>query len=101
MSAALAPALYNSINESVGLAPALMRNSLILTALTLRTFSIADSVSAAPLAVHEALPARSPLKGAGPEVPLRAARPLARGATGAVNEAGPLAAAVHPAGTER
>src|ERR1039457_5350932 len=101
MSTALAPALYNSMNESVGLAPALMPTSLILTALTLRTFSIADSVSAAPLAVQEALPARSPLKGAGPEVTLKVALTLAPGATGEVNEAGPEAAEVHPAGMDR
>src|ERR1035438_4731909 len=101
MSTALAPALYNSMNESVGLAPALMPNSLILTALTLRTFSIADSVCVAPLAVQEALPTRSPLKGAGPEVTLKVALTLPPAAGGAVDEDTAPAAPDAPAGTER
>ena len=101
MSTALEPALYNSMKESVGLAPELMRNSLILTELTLRTFSLADSVWNAPLTVHEAFASRSPLKGVGPEVTVKVALTLSPGAIGAGNEAGPEATAIHPAGTER
>ena len=64
-----------------------MRNSLILTGLTFRTFSAAVSVCFLPLAgfVHEALPTRSPLKAAGPEVTLKVALTLAPGATGSAN----------------
>src|SRR5437867_1072694 len=74
------------MNESVELVgePALMRNSLILIGLTFRTFSAVVSDSFAPLVwfVHWALPARSPLKAAGPEVTLKVALTLAPGATG-------------------
>ena len=77
------------MNEFVGLAgePELMRNSLILTGLTFRTFSAVVSDCFAPLAgfVHEALPTRSPLKAAGPEVTLKVALTLAPGATGSAN----------------
>ena len=60
-----------------------MRNSLILIGLTFRTFSAVVSDCFAPFAfVHEALPTRSPLKAAGPEVTLKVALTLAPGATG-------------------
>src|SRR5437763_8494936 len=74
------------MNESVGFVgePALIRNSLILTGLTFRTFSAMVSACFAPLAwlVHWALPTRSPLKAAGPEVTLKVALTVAPGATG-------------------
>src|ERR1035438_8343815 len=63
---------------------ALLLNSLILTGLTLRTFSAMVS-DCGPLRVglvHETLPTRSPLKAAGPEVTLKVALTLAPGATG-------------------
>ena len=54
-------------------------------------------------AVHEALPTRSPLKAAGPEVTLKVALTLAPGATGSANvfavSVVPETTAVHPAGT--
>src|ERR1017187_2639599 len=75
------------MNESVELVgePALMRNSLILIGLTFRTFSAVVSECFPPLVgfVHWALPTRSPLKAAGPEVTLKVALTLAPGATGA------------------
>src|SRR5580700_7976350 len=77
------------MNEFVGLAgePALMRNSLILIGLTFRTFSAVVSECFPPVVwfVHLALPARSPLKAAGPEVTLKVALTLAPGATGSAN----------------
>src|SRR5580700_8753182 len=76
------------MNESVGLVgePALMRNSLILTGLTFRTFSAVVS-ECFPLAglVHWALATRSPLKAAAPEVTLNVALTLAPGATASAN----------------
>src|SRR5208337_1988242 len=67
--------------------PELMRNSLILTGLTFRTFSAAVSDCFLPLVgfVQEALPTRSPLNAAGPEVTLKVALTLAPGATGSAN----------------
>src|ERR1022692_5286159 len=64
--------------------PALMRNSLILIGLTFRTFSaVVSECSPPPVGfVHWALPTRSPLKAAGPEVTLKVALTLAPGATG-------------------
>ncbi len=64
-----------------------MRNSLILIGLTLRTFSavVSDCVPPVVRFVHEALPTRSPLKAAGPEVTLKVALTLAPGATGPAN----------------
>ena len=60
-----------------------MRNSLILTGLTLRTFSAVVSDCFWPSGSSiEALPTRSPLKAAGPEVTLKVALTLAPGATG-------------------
>src|SRR5580693_6709357 len=72
------------MNEFVELPGALMRNSLILIGLTLRTFSavVSDCVPPRVGFVHEALPTRSPLKAAGPEVTLKVALTLAPGATG-------------------
>src|ERR1700693_3529096 len=74
------------MNEFVELVvePSLMRNSLILTALTFRTFSAVVSECFPPVVwfVHWALPTRSPLKAAGPEVTLKVALTLAPGATG-------------------
>src|SRR6476660_277879 len=92
------------MNESVGLAgePALMRNSLILIGLTFRTFSAVVSDCFAPLVwfVHWALPTRSPLKAADPDVTLNVALTLAPGATGLENVAGVVATKVHCLGTE-
>src|SRR5260370_609696 len=70
-----------------------MRNSLILIGLTFRTFSAVISECLAPLVwfVHWALPTRSPLKAAGPEVTLNVALTLAPGATGSANVADVLA----------
>src|SRR3954451_5605087 len=76
------------MNESVELLaePALKRNSLILTGLTLRTFSAVVSDCIRPLElVHETLPTRSPLKTAGPDVTLKVALTLAPGATGSAS----------------
>src|SRR4051812_20134593 len=74
------------MNESVWLAgePALIRNSLILIGPTFRTFSAVVSDCFAPLVwfVHRAMPVRSPLKAAGPEVTLKVALTVAPGATG-------------------
>ncbi len=66
------------MNELVGLPLVPVRNSLILIGLTLRTFSVVVSDCLAPFVgfVHEALPIRSPLKGAGPEVTLKVALTL-------------------------
>ena len=103
MSTSLAPALYSSMNEFVEFAgePALIANSLILTGPTFRTFSAVFSDCVLPFVVHETLPARSPLKAAGPEVTLKVALTLAPGATGAAIIVAPEATAVHPVGTER
>src|SRR5437016_13890848 len=70
----------NALVELV-LVPA--RNSLILTGLTFRTFSavVSDCLPPCPGFVHEALPIRSPLKAAGPEVTRNVALTLAPGAT--------------------
>src|SRR5580765_4179376 len=59
-----------------------MRNSFIRMGLTFRTFRAAVSDALPPAAVHEALPIRSPLKAAAPEVILNVALTLAPGATG-------------------
>jgi hypothetical protein len=90
------------MNEFVELVvePSLMRNSLILIGLTFRTFSAIAAVDCFPLLVQEALPTRSPLKAAGPEVTLNVALTLAPGATGSANVVGPEAAAVQPLGAE-
>src|SRR5215475_5088248 len=95
----------NEFDELLG-EPALMRNSLILTGLTFRTFSAVVSDCFAPLVwfVHWAWPTRSPLKAAGPEVTLKVALTLAPGATGSAIVADVLAVPgtkdVHRAGTE-
>src|SRR6185312_5450162 len=76
------------MKESVELreAPELMRNSLILIGLTLRTFSAVVSLCFSPLAfVHRALPTKSPLKGDRPDFTLNVALTLAPGATGSEN----------------
>src|SRR5436309_10820020 len=73
------------MNEFVELGePSLMRNSLILIGATFRTFAGVVSDCFLPLAwfVHWALPTRSPLKAAGPEVTLKVALTVAPGATG-------------------
>ena len=99
-STSLSPALKSSMNESVELTA----NSLILTGLTFRTFSVAVSDCVWPFAVQEALAIRSPLKAAGPEVTLKVALTLAPGATGSANVLEvPLPSEtteVQPAGTE-
>src|ERR1035437_3065098 len=74
----------NEFVESVG-EPSLMRKSLIFTGLTFRTFSAVVPDCALPPVVHRALPTRSPLKAAGPEVTLKVALTLAPGATGPAN----------------
>ena len=76
------------MNESVELAggPELIRNSLILTGLTFRTFSLVVSECFLPLgSFHCASPTRSPLKGVCPGVTLKVALTLAPGATALVN----------------
>src|SRR5437016_1392179 len=95
------------MNEFVELAgePALILNSLILIGLTFRTFSAVVSDCIAPLVwfFHWALPTRSPLKAAGPEVTLKVALTLAPGATGSAivtDVLPPGAAEVHCRGTE-
>src|SRR5450755_2300239 len=95
------------MNESVELVggPELMRNSLILIGLTFRTFSAVVS-NCLPSAwfVHRALPTRSPLNSAGPEVTLKVALTLAPGATGSANvfdfSLVPATNEVHRLGTE-
>src|SRR3954462_7175134 len=83
------------MNELVPFAGVLepMRNSLILIGLVLRTFSAIDAAWPAP---HVAVPIRSPLKGAGPEVTLSVRLTLAPGATASATVTG--ASVVHPAG---
>ncbi len=82
-------------------------NSLILIGLAFRIFSAAVSESFTPLAgfVQEALPTRSPLKAAFPEVTLKVALTPAPGATGFeakffAASVVPEATAVHPWGAE-
>src|SRR3954449_1508324 len=83
------------MNELVPFAgePLPIRNSLILIALVLRTFSAIDEDCPSP---HVALPIRSPLNGAGPEVTLNVALTLSPGATGSATVFG--ASVVQPAG---
>src|SRR5947207_13837745 len=95
------------MNAFVGLAeePSLIRNSLILTGLTFRTFSNMVSVCVWPFTglVQEASPMRSPLKANGPEVTLKVALTLAPGTTGSAKTfevfVVPGPTAVHPLGT--
>src|SRR5947208_1055144 len=84
----------------VGLAGSPIRNSLMRTGLTLRTFSTAVSDRVRPSARHEALPVRSPLKAALAGVTLKVARTLAPGAIEAKLVA-PDAAACQEAGSTR
>src|SRR5471030_2408956 len=88
------------MNESVELTA----NSLILTGLTFRAFSIAVSDCAWPPVVQEALAIRSPLKAADPEVTLKVALTVAPGATGSAKvfdvSAEPETMEVQPVGTE-
>jgi hypothetical protein len=72
-----------------------------LIGLTFRTFSTVLSDCLLPFVDHEALPTKSPLKAAGPEVSLKVALTLPPGATGAAVVVAPEAAAVHPLGAER
>src|SRR5580693_10582184 len=97
------------MNESVALVggPELTRSSLIFTGLAFRTFSVIGPDCFVPLAwfVQEALPTKSPLKAADPDVTLNVALTLAPGATGpgkvfAVSEL-PATTADHWCGTER
>src|SRR5581483_1714800 len=71
------------MNESVALVLVPARISLIFTGLTFRTFSAVVSACRPPWPglVHAALPIRSPLNGAGPEVTVNVALTLAPGAT--------------------
>src|SRR3954451_666791 len=75
------------MNAFVALPVTPVRNSLILIGLTLRTFSVVVSARLAPFIgfAHEALPIRSPLKLAAPEVTLKVALTVAPGATGPGN----------------
>ena len=78
------------MNEFVELPePSLTRNSLILIALTFRTFCIVNSECFAPVAafVHCARPAISPLKAAGPDEIVNVALTVARGPIGSANVA--------------
>src|SRR5262245_54986854 len=81
---------------------ALTANSLILTALTLRTFSVAVSDCVTPLVgfFQETRPARSPLNGERVEVTLNVALTVAPGAIGPEFGAELFATAVHPFGVE-
>src|SRR3954453_793320 len=83
------------MNELVPLAGLLepMRNSLIFIWLGLSTRSAID----ADWSPHVAVPIRSPLKGAGPEVTLSVRLTLAPGATASATVTG--ASVVQPAGT--
>src|SRR4051812_26960843 len=71
------------MNALVALPLVLVRNSLILIDLMLRTFSVAVTLCRGPFAgfVHEALAIRSPLKAAGPDVTVKVVLTLAPGAT--------------------
>src|SRR3954469_5092023 len=71
------------MNASVGLLLVGVRHSLMLIWLMVRTLSLVLTLRRAPFAgfVHEALPTRSPLKAADPEVTLKVALTLASGAT--------------------
>src|SRR6185369_3796356 len=84
----------------VGSAASPIRNSLMRIGLALRTFSTAVSDRVRPLARHEALPVRSPLKAALAGVTLKATLTLAPGATEAKLVA-PDAAARQDAGSAR
>src|SRR3954453_2729537 len=81
------------MNEFVPLPAEPMRNSLILTGLVLRTRSAIDADWPLPQA---AVPIRSPLNGAWPDVTLIVLLMLAPGATVSVTVTGP--SVVHPAG---
>src|SRR3954454_6904069 len=87
--------------------PSLTRNSLILTGLTFRTFPAVISECLPPVVwfVHWEVPARSPLKAAGPEVILKAALTLAPGASASANvfelPAPPAITDFQPLGTPR
>src|SRR3954447_8306210 len=91
------------MNVSVVSLPVPMRNSLILTGAVLRTHSVIDADCGAPFAVHVAVPNRSPLKLAGPDVTLNVTLALSPGAIGPgiVSEPPPSTAALQPAGSER
>src|SRR5215469_8339160 len=71
------------MNALAGLVLVPARNSLILTGLTFRTCSVVVADCLPPIVgfVHAALPIRSPLKGAGPELTWKVALTLAPGAT--------------------
>src|SRR5450759_3539727 len=75
------------MNESVGLLLVPVRNSLILIGLTFRTFSaiVSNCLGTTPAFLHQALPTRSPFKGAGPEVTVNVALTVAPGMTGSTN----------------
>src|SRR3954465_4461219 len=75
------------MNALVELPLVRVRNSLILTGLTLRTFSVVVSDRLPPSAssFRGALPTRSPLKAAAPEVTLKVALTVAPGATASLN----------------
>ena len=96
------------MNESVELPeePLLTRNSLILTGLTLRTFSAVDSDCFLLFDefVHEALPTKSPLKGFDPEVTVKVALALAPGSIRLANvfefSLESKTTDFHPSGTE-
>src|SRR5438132_12238125 len=87
------------MNEFVALPGAPTRNSLIFTGLTFRTFSAMVSVCVLPFAVQEALPVRSPLKAAAPEVTLKVALMLLPAGTEPGNASALEATALQPSGT--
>src|SRR3954447_21429718 len=89
------------MNVSVASAPVPMRNSLILTGLTLRTRSAIEADCVAPWLVHEAMPTMSPLKLTVPEVTRNVALTLSPGATGPGIVSAPWATELHCAGRER
>src|ERR1700743_3140143 len=69
------------MNPSVGFVPVPARNSLTLTGLTFRTFSViaSDCLPRRDGPVQDALPVRPPLKATGPEVTWKVALTLAPG----------------------
>src|SRR5689334_12636799 len=90
------------MNESVASAVVPMRNSLIFTGGVLRARSAIDADCVAPFAVHVAVPTRSPLKLAGPDVTVNVRLTLSPGATGpAIVSEPPWTAALQPAGSDR
>src|SRR4051794_23928151 len=87
----------NVLVASVGVP---MRNSLTLIGLVLRTRSAVEADCGAPWLVQDAVPIRSPLNAAGPEVTVNVRLTVSPGATGPGIVSAPWTAALHPAGAE-